>query len=311
VFRSRAAAFAREHSKLQEIFMKHVTSSCCAMAMAFSFVAMVGAQQGPGPRKVIQILREEIKAARSTAHGRAEEAYVRAFRAAKAPVYYVGLRSMTGPLEAWFLSSYDSYAALEQENDLVAKNASLSRALEMADEQDAGFRTGGRTLIAELVEDLSYRMRPTVQDMRYMNVSTIRVRPGWGTAFEDARKIGKAAHEKANVDEHWAIYRVVSGMPAGTFLMLQGSMSLKEEDTDHHTEAYRDALGDEGRNKLQQFQRDGILGVDTSLFEISPQMSNVPDEWLKARPDFWKLPAMKTSSTAKPAESAAKPSANQ
>jgi hypothetical protein len=39
-------------------------------------------------------------------------------------------------------------------------------------------------------------------------------------------------------------------------------------------------------------------------------MSNVPDEWLKARPDFWKLPTMKTSS-AKPVESSPKPTDGQ
>jgi hypothetical protein len=290
--------------------MKYVASFCCPIALGVSLVAVTSAQQGPGPRKVMQIIREEIKAARSTAHGRAEQAYVRAFRAAKAPVYYVGLRSVTGPTEAWFLSSYDSYAALEEENDMVAKNPSLSRALETADDQDAPFRTNTRTIVAELQDELSYRMRPSVQDMRYIHVTTIRVRPGWGTAFEDVRKLAKAAHEKANVDEHWAIYHVVSGMSAGTYLMLQGSMSLKEEDTDAHTQAYRDAMGDDGRAKAQQFQRDGVLGTETALFEISPQMSNVPDEWLKARPDFWKLPTMKTSS-AKPAEGSPKPTDGQ
>jgi hypothetical protein len=290
--------------------MKYVASFCCPIALGVSLVAVTSAQQGPGPRKVMQIIREEIKAARSTAHGRAEQAYVRAFRAAKAPVYYVGLRSVTGPTEAWFLSSYDSYAALEEENDMVAKNPSLSRALETADDQDAPFRTNTRTIVAELQDELSYRMRPSVQDMRYIHVTTIRVRPGWGTAFEDVRKLAKAAHEKANVDEHWAIYHVVSGMSTGTYLMLQGSMSLKEEDTDAHTQAYRDAMGDDGRAKAQQFQRDGVLGTETALFEISPQMSNVPDEWLKARPDFWKLPTMKTSS-AKPVEGSPKPTDGQ
>jgi hypothetical protein len=290
--------------------MRHLTSLCCAVAIGISLVAVTSAQQGPGPRKVMQIIREEIKAARGAPHGRAEEAYVRAIRAAKAAVYYVGLRSVTGPTEAWFVSSYDSYAALEQENDMVAKNASLSKALEMADDQDAQFRTGTRTVIAELQEDLSYRMRPSVQDMRYMHVTTIRVRQGWGTAFDEIRKLVKAAHEKANVDEHWAMYQVVSGMPAGTYLMMQGSMSLKDEDTDPHTQAYRDAMSDEGRAKVQQFQRDGVVGADTALFEISPQMSNVPDEWLKARPDFWKLPTMKTSS-AKPVEGSPKPTDGQ
>jgi hypothetical protein len=290
--------------------MRHLAPLGVVVALGMSLVAVPRAQEGPGPRKVMQIIREEIKPARATAHGRAEEAYVRAFRANKTPVYYVGLRAVTGPTEAWFMSSYDSFAALEQENDLVAKNASLAKALERADDQDAQFRTGTRTIVAELQEDASYRMRPSVQDMRYIHVTTIRVRPGWGNAFDETRKAVKAAHEKANVDEHWALYRVVSGMPAGTYLMLQGSMSLKEEDTDPHTQAYRDALGDDGRAKLQQFQRDGVLGTDTALFEISPQMSNVPDEWIKARPDFWKLPTMKTS-TAKPADAAAKPVGGQ
>ena len=286
--------------------MKHLAPLGIVVVVGMSLIAVPRAQEGPGPRKVMQIIREEIKPARATAHGRAEEAYVRAFRSTKTPVYYVGLRAVTGPTEAWFMSSYDSFAALEEENDRLAKNPALAKALEMADDQDAQFRSGTRTIVAELQEDASYRMRPSVQDMRYIHVTTIRVRPGWGTAFDESRKAVKAAHEKANVDEHWALYRVVSGMPVGTYLMFQGSMSLKEEDTDPHTQAYRDALGDEGRAKLQQFQRDGVLGTDTALFEISPQMSNVPDEWLKARPDFWKLPSMKTSAT-KPADSGAKP----
>jgi hypothetical protein len=289
--------------------MKHL-APLGVVVVGISLIAVPRAQEGPGPRKVMQIIREEIKPARATAHGRAEEAYVRAFRSTKTPVYYVGLRAVTGPTEAWFMSSYDSFAALEEENDRLSKNAALAKALEMADDQDAQFRTGTRTIVAELEEDASYRMRPSVQDMRYIHVTTICVRPGWGSAFDEMRKLSKAAHEKANVDEHWALYRVVSGMPVGTFLMLQGSMSLKEEDTDPHTQAYRDALGDEGRAKLQQFQRDGVLSTENALFEISPQMSNVPDEWIKARPDFWKLPAMKTS-TAKPADAAAKPPAGQ
>jgi hypothetical protein len=66
--------------------MKHVVSFCCAIALSVSLVAVTRAQQGPGPRKVMQIIREELKPARSGPHGRAEEAYVRAMRAAKAPV---------------------------------------------------------------------------------------------------------------------------------------------------------------------------------------------------------------------------------
>jgi len=254
----------------------------------------------PGPGKVIRIIREEIKPARTAAHARAEAAYVRAARASKVPAYWVGMASLTGATEAWFLSSYDSFASFEKENDALESGAA-AKMFEAADDGDAQFRTGTRSYLLELNEDLSYRMRPTVQNMRYITVVTTRVKPGYGRAFIEMRKAIKAAHEKANVDEHWAFYEVNSGAPAGTYMLFFGSSTLKDEDADPHTQAYRDAVGDEGRAKGEAFTREGIAFVDVVTFAISPDMSHVPDEWIKARPDFWKAPAVKAS-MAKPAQ---------
>lgn len=277
--------------------MNYVSVLVTAVAVV-SMVPPALAQQEPGPSKVLSIIREEIKPARGAAHARAEEAYGRAFRAAKAPVYYVGLRSLTGPNEAWFVSSYENYAAYEAESQLIEKNATLSRQLEAADEADAQFRTDQRNIIAELVPELSYNPR-SIKTLRYMDVTTIRVRPGHGDTFEGARKLLLDAHTKANVQEHWAVYRVVSGMPAGTYLLLQGSTTMKEYDSDPHTPAYRDAIGDEGRKTIRQAQREAVINAETVTFAVSAQMSHVPDAWTKEHPDFWKVPAART--TAAPA----------
>ena len=172
------------------------------------------------------------------------------------PAYWIGMNAITGPSEAWFLSSYASNEALEKEND--AMEAAVGKQLEAADEGDAQFRTGTRMYLLELNESLSYRMRPNVKDMRYISVATVRVKPGYGQAFLEVRKAVKAAHEKANVDEHWAFYEVTSGAPAGTYMLLFGSSTMKDDDTDPHTAAYRDAVGDEGRAKYQEFQRAGL-----------------------------------------------------
>lgn len=282
-----------------------LASFAAALACAAG-TPMAAQDQGPGPRKVLYITREEIKPARAAAHERAEAAYGRAFRAAKLPVYYVGLRSVTGPPEAWFLSSYDSFAAWEQENDMVDSNATLGRQVERADQVDAAFRTGQRNVVLELDEALSYRMRASLQDMRYLDVTIMRIRPGHMPTFRDVRKTAKEAHEKAGIDEHWALYTVRSGMPLGTVMLLSGAMSLKEFDSDPHTQAYREALGDQGREKAQQFQREGLLSVETMTFALAPKMSNVPDSWIKARPDFWKPPAAeKTTTMAAPAKPSA------
>jgi hypothetical protein len=253
---------------------------------------------------VLRIVREEIKPARAAAHARAEEAYVRAGVASKLPAYWVGMSSLTGPTEAWFFSSYDSYEALEKEND--AFDSAVARQMEAADDGDAQFRTGTRVYLLELNEELSYQTRPNVKDMRYITVVTTRVKPGYGRAFSDLRKALKAAHEKANVNEHWAFYEVTSGAPAGTYMTLFGSSTMKDDDTDPHTQAYRDAIGDEGRAKYEAFAREGIAFTDTVTFEISPRMSHVPPEWIVARPGFWKAPSMKTTMAA-PKEPAVKP----
>ena len=271
-----------------------------SLSMALVCLAVVPAaaqDQGTGPGKVMVILREEIKPARIAAHERAESAYPRAFRAAKVPVYYVGMRTLTGSPEAWFISSYQSYEAYEQENDLIDKNAALGKQLERADDGDAPFRTGQSNMILELKEDLSYGMRPTVQDMRYMTAVIMRVRPGYGETFHELRKAIKEAHEKTKVDEHWALYQVNSGMPAGTYVLLSGSMGMKEFDTDPHSQAYRDAIGDTGRERMQKFQREGMLSSDVITLAFAPKMSNVPDAWIKARPDFWSAPAAPEKTT--------------
>jgi hypothetical protein len=265
--------------------------------------------EGPGPSKVLRIVREEIKPARGAAHARAEEAYVRAGASSKLPAYWIGLSAITGPSEAWFFSGYDSYDALEKENDAV--NGAVGKQLEAADDGDAQFRTGTRVYLLELNEDLSYQMRPTVKDMRYITVATVRVKPGYSRAFLEIRKALTAAHAKATVEEHWAFYEVTSGAPAGTYMILFGSSAMKDDDTDPHTPAYRDAIGDEGRTKSEAFMREGIAGMDTVTFEISPQMSHVPAEWIAARPGFWKAPSMRMRTTSvAPKESAVKPASS-
>jgi hypothetical protein len=283
--------------------MRQVTCLLGAFVLVCTAGPSVLAEE-PGPSKVLRIVREELRPARTAAHAKAEEAYVRAGAASKMPAYWIGMNAITGPSEAWFFSGYDSYDALEKEND--AFSAAVGKQMESADEGDAQFRTGTRVYLLELNEELSYQQRPTVKDMRYITVLTARVKPGYSRAFLDIRKALTAAHAKAKLEEHWAFYEVTSGAPVGTYMIMFGSAAMKDDDTDPHTQAYRDAIGDEGRTKNEAFMREGIESMDTVTFEISPQMSHVPAEWIAARPGFWKAPSMKTTSVPQK-ESAVKP----
>jgi hypothetical protein len=238
------------------------------------------------PAKVLQIIREEIKAGRATAHEKYEAGYVRAYRAAKRTPY-LAMSTLSGPSEAWFIVSFPSYAALEKEAGATAKDATLSAELGRLDEGDAPYRAGGRTMIAEYKPELSYRARGDFSGVHYVEVTIVHVRPGHTREYEEMVSASKKAHEQANVDEHFGVYEVASGMPTGTYVVFAGLNSLAELDADPHGQGYREAVGDEGRAKMQKLIADSVVSADRMVFQFSPRMSNPPAWLVKNDPGFW------------------------
>ena len=238
------------------------------------------------PAKVLQIIREEIKAGRAAAHEKYEAGYVKAYKAAKRTPY-LAMSALTGPSEAWFIVSFPSYAALEKETDATAKDATLSAELERLDEGDAAYRTGGRTMIAEYKPELSYHARGDFSGVHYIEVTIVHVRPGHSREYEELVSASKKAHEQANVDEHFGVYEIASGMPTGTYVVFAGLNSLAELDSDPHGQGYRDAVGDEGRAKMQKLIADSVVSADRMVFQFSPRMSNPPAWLLRTDPVFW------------------------
>jgi hypothetical protein len=116
------------------------------------------------------------------------------------------------------------------------------------------------------------------------------VKPGHGDHFTEIRKVVRQAHEKASLDEHYAVYETAAGSPAGLRLIFIPMKSLAEADQapERHGKAYQEALGEEGRKKVAEFQGQGLESSETQLFVFSPKMSYPSKEWIDAEPDFWK-----------------------
>jgi hypothetical protein len=173
-------------------------------------------------------------------------------------------------------------------------------AVDKLDRQAADLHVSQRQIIAEYREDLSYKPGVNIPEMRYFEITTTRVRPGHERAFEEARKIVKTAHEKASVNEHFAIYEVASGASGTTYLTFMPIKSLAEWDVEVHTKAYQEALGDDNRKKIDKMRAEGIMSVDTALYAFDPKMSYAPPEFAKADP-FWSVKANTVAKT-KPAK---------
>src|SRR4051812_3502906 len=107
------------------------------------------------PPAVLQIGREVVKEGRSAAHRKVEADWSRSFRKANFPYHYLALEAMTGPGEAWFLSAYPSFAAME-DADAQFEKGPLKNEMDLLDARDGEVRASSRSMIAVYRKDMSY-----------------------------------------------------------------------------------------------------------------------------------------------------------
>jgi hypothetical protein len=266
--------------------MKKISLTFFAICLVLLTVAESRAQEGPP--KVLSILREEIKAGRGAAHENLETGYVQASRKAKWPVYYMAMTTEVGGSDAWFVTAYPSFAALAKDRDDTRKNAALTAEYDRLDAKDAEFRTGQRSFVCVLNEEMSYGGPVDISQMRYFSVNAVRVRPGHDQEYLEARKLLVEAVKKANPTARSAFYSVAAGLPNGTYLVFTPRKSLAELDPNPAiAKAVQDALGDENRIKRQKLLGDSVISSETTIYAFNPKMSYVPKEWAKTGGDFW------------------------
>jgi hypothetical protein len=247
-----------------------------------------------GPPKVLQIFVESVKPGKGAAHAKLEAGWPAAFRKAKWPTHYLAMTSMTGPSEAWFMSGYDTFDSWEADGKHMDRTPVLQQEVNRLGAQDGELLSGTKGIVAVYREDLSYRPNFKLGEMRYFTVTTFTVHPGYDSAFADIRKVVQAGHDKTNMDEHWAMFQVISGMPASTYLLFLPMKTLKEADLGQeiHGKPYLDALGEVGRRQIREFSRAGYATVESNLFAFSPKMSYASEEWASSDPAYWKPAAV-------------------
>lgn len=261
-----------------------------ALGVCLAAAAVAQAQETMmGPPKVLTTIREVEKPGKSAGHADWEAGYPRAFAKANWPTHYLALRAMTGEPRVLFLIGYDSVAAWEKDSMAQDQNAALSTDMDRLDAKDGDFLTESRRGILTYMPELSYHPEVTVKGTHYFMIISLHVKPGHNDHFKEIRKLIKAAHEKANLSDHYAVFHITLGAPAGTYVIFVPMKAAAELDQweDVHGQTYKDALGEDGRKKLDEFAREGLESSEPQLFMISPKMSFPSKEWVTADPDFW------------------------
>ena len=269
--------------------------SICVSLLLTTYASVPGQTQPPP--KVLQVVREEIKTGRMPAHNLEANTVVQIWQKAKSPYHRLAMIPVAGnENEVMYLWPFDSYAALEKSTrDLdqissVTYKADFDRIAAVNGGEDN--HVNQRDSIAVLREDLSYRPACDMSTMRYVRVTFVRAKPGMTAAFEEARKIVKAAHEKAGIDENMVAYEVVGGMQAGTYIFFIPWKTLDGLGTIPHPKNYWDAMGVENRAKMDKLSSDSVAVEDTVVYALAPQLSYVPSTMIAADPGFWTFKPM-------------------
>ncbi len=258
----------------------------------------VFAQTPEPPPRVIRVFREDVKHGMTAAHAKIEAGWPRAFAKANATNYYVALSSISGANEALFIEPHASYAAIEKVLSETEKNAVLTAELNKLAEEDSAVLNSSRTMIANINEELSRPSPHPFPTMRYVMVTTYRVRPGRGPDFTEFRNLIKSVNESGKTGSYFLVYQVTSGAPAGTYLMLRALKSLAELDPVPDRPTFGQLLGSDNQKKLNELAASALISSETAVFSLSPEMSYVPKEFIAVDAAFWgpkPKPASKSS----------------
>ena len=248
------------------------------------------ASMGSTPPHLLVIQREFIKPGKAgTVHEKSESVFVQAMARAKWPTHYIAMQSLSGKPRALFFTSYDSYDSWEKDVQAQDKNASLSAALDRANEADGSLLDSNDQGVFTYNPDLSLHPVGDLSHMRYLEIWAVSVKPGHGREWMEMNKIYRTAAEKAVPTLHWAVYESAYGAPNGTYLFFTARKSAAELDRGPMEEkAILEALGEENLKKLDEMFAAVVSSSESQIFSFSPSMSYAPDELIKGDPDFWK-----------------------
>jgi hypothetical protein len=277
------------------------------LAVALTAVAgTVFAQSLPTSQpNYLLIYREEVKVGHTADHGKVEAGWPTAYTKANNPYTYLALVSTTGRGEAWFVTPFDSQAAIG-DSMRREEEPSLAPSLERLAKADAEQISATQAILAMGRKDLSHGPYPDTAKQRFYEITVYHVRPGHQRSFEAAAKAYGAAIDRVDSDASYRVYEVMAGMPSPTYLVFSSVTSYGGFDKIMANEmAAMKGATEEERGTLEKFEANGLASTETTRFRLDPGMSYVTQEVRAQDPTFWMpKPVMTTASARTPKQEA-------
>ncbi len=268
------------------------------------------------PAPILVIYKEDVKAGRVTSHDQLEANFARTYAKLSGARNFIGMNSITGPNESWFVQPYASLEDVQKEYEAYDHAPSqIKTALQQISSGENDNLSMQKAITTIYREDLSYKATmENLPKMRFLQVITYRVAPGRDNDFVEAAKMVRATYEKANIPMQWACYQVWSGGPSNTYYVFRAVDSLAKIDpvaNMSNMQAFDKALGEEGGKRLEQLVADGMITQERNIYAFNPKTSYAPPAFAAAD-SFWSQPAqMAQVGTSGKAAGAKKPAASK
>ena len=240
----------------------------------------------PSPPPAIRIVRETARFGTAAAHLANEKAWVSTLRSKKVPYSYVGTVAASGAPEFWFFGGAESFAALEQLDQVYQGDKSLAKQLDTLMAREAKWVVDVQTILASYRADLSHQPMFIEPETRHFWVTTFNVRPGQDEAFNTVLKAYATAYTTAGVRAPWVTYQSVAGGPGPTFYLIMPMESYATIDADLTTMAAVGAKLPSPAAVAAQFAAS-VERMETQVLRLSPQISYVPEDFSSQDKAFW------------------------
>jgi hypothetical protein len=246
-----------------------------------------------GPPKVLVVHREFTKPGKEGAeHERTEGAFIAAMKANKGNIHYFAMSSLTGQNRALFFSGYSSFAAWEQDEVDLEKNPALLAAMDRTNAVDGDLLSMREESVWLRRDDMS-RNSGNLKGARYLQISQYLVKPGHVADWERLVKMVTEGYAKGVPEASWTMFEERYGANGDAYIVVTPVKTLGEVDGMLGSgKGFMDAMGEEGMKKMGELEAAAVASWQMNLFAINPKMSNPPDEWVKAEPDYWKPKVM-------------------
>jgi hypothetical protein len=225
----------------------------------------------------------------------------------KDPMHFLAMEALTGAPRAIYLSGFDSFEALQKNEEWVPSDAVADAKIEALDARQAEYLSEVHHTLWHYRPDLSNNVAGAdIPHSHYWEVIIFHMRPGHDEQFKELTKLYRDADLKSGQNIPWSSYEGMMGV-TDSYLVLVPMTSLKDEDAGlAHEKDFDVALGDQGKDRMNKLTEENVASVEDNLWMVNPEWSYVDKSWVDADPQYWggepaAKPAHKPATGAAPA----------